>query len=69
MEPASYDEVPFIHQDMLRWWRGRAKTHRHNGELLIEVGAPKRVNLYEGVKRLASFGIKARVVRRHLRSW
>jgi hypothetical protein len=56
----------FTEQDMRRWWRGRCVKHVRNGEVLFEVGEPKRLNLWEGVKRFASFGIKTRVVRRKI---
>ena len=63
---ADYEEEDFTRQDMTRWFRGKMKHHRLDGELLIEVAYPKRTNLYEGVKRLSSFGIKSHVVRRKI---
>lgn len=56
--PVLLDE--FTEQDMRRWWCGRCKKHNINGEIFFEVGG--RVRSCEGAKRLASFGIKAKVV-------
>lgn len=66
MHPEDYDE--FVRPDMVRFWRGKAVHRRVDGELLIDVGAAgdKRFALREGVKRLASFDVHARVVRRTL---
>jgi hypothetical protein len=53
----------YIEQDMRRWWRNHCRKHTTlNGEIFFIV--PGKFNLYEGVKRLASFGVKARVARR-----
>ncbi len=54
----------FTEADMRRWWRGKAIKRCRNGEVYFEVGLPARLNLWGGVKRLASFGIKARVAQR-----
>lgn len=50
--------------DMRRWWRHHCRKHMRQGETYFEVASPVRWNAYEGVKRLASFGVKARVARR-----
>jgi len=55
---------PFTEQDMRRWWRDKCKKHILNGEIYFEVVSPVRYNAREGAKRLASFGVKARVARR-----
>jgi len=52
----------YIEQDMRRWWGGHCLKRERNSETLFIV--PGKFKLYEGVKRLASFGVKARVVRR-----
>lgn len=59
----SLDE--FTEQDMRRWWRGRCVKHVVKGETFFDVGEPKKLNLWEGVRRLASFGVRARVARRN----
>lgn len=54
---------------MFRWWSGMRSFER-DGEMLLDVqkdGYNNKFRLYEGVKRLASFGIKGRVVLRHPR--
>ena len=60
--PEELDE--FTEQDMCRWWRGRCVKRVRDGEMFFEVASPVRFNAREGVKRLASFGVTARVVRR-----
>lgn len=55
---------PIVEADMRRWWRDRCKKHVVHGETYFEVATPIRFNCYEGVKRLASFGVRARVARR-----
>lgn len=55
--------VDYAEQDMRRWWRHRCKKHVVNGEMYFEIGDPKTWAA-ESVKRLASFGVKARVARR-----
>lgn len=54
----------YTRKDMTRWWRGHCKHHQRDGELYIEVTYPIRSNIYEGIKRLASFGVKARAALR-----
>jgi hypothetical protein len=54
----------YVGQDMRRWWRHHCKKTMHNGQIWFDVAAPKAFNLREGVKRLASFGVQARVARR-----
>jgi hypothetical protein len=49
-----------VETDMRRWWRGHCIKRVKNGETYFEVGYPVRYNVQEGVKRLASFGVKAR---------
>ncbi len=51
-----------IEADMRRWWRHVCKKHVRNGEVYFEVGS--RFNVNEGIKRLASFGVKARAANR-----
>jgi hypothetical protein len=51
-------------RDMRRWWGGNCKKRVANGETYFEVCGKFR--LYEGVKRLASFGVRARIARRRL---
>jgi len=62
IESEDFDE--YTEQEMRRWWRHRCKKHQVNGEVFFEVAYPVRFNTREGVKRLASFGVKARIVRR-----
>ena len=63
--PAEYDDL--VRPDMQRWWRRGVKHHYVNGETLVGLAAgDKRIWLPESVKRLASFGVRARVVRRTL---
>ena len=62
--PNELDE--FTEQDMRRWWRNGCKKHVVNGEVFFEVVEPVRLNAREGAKRLASFGVKARVARRRV---
>ncbi len=66
--PESYDDL--VRPDMERWCARRCKHHHQDGELLIEI-APgrRRVMLPEWVKRLASFNVRARVVRRTIRPY
>ncbi len=52
----------YAEQDMRRWWGHHCRKHTGHGEVFFIV--PGKFRLYEGVKRLASFGIKARVARR-----
>lgn len=61
-QPENLDE--FTESDMRRWWRGRCVKHVRDGEMFFEVASPVRFNVSEGVKRLASFGVSARVARR-----
>lgn len=60
----------FIEQDMRRWWQNKCKKivigTDASHEIYFDVATPKHFNLYEGVKRLASFGVKARVARRRV---
>jgi hypothetical protein len=51
-------------QDMRRWWSYGCKKHVHKNDVFFEVAG--KFKLYEGVKRLASFGVKAHVGRRKL---
>lgn len=59
---------PSVESDMRRWWRGHCIKHTTrtclDGNALIEtyfeVGLPVAYNVSEGVKRLASFGVRAR---------
>lgn len=63
--PEAYDDM--VRPDMHRWWRTGVKHHYVNGETLVELAdGTRRVWLPESVKRLASFGVRARVVRRPL---
>ena len=48
--------------DMRRWWDHRCVKVERDGEVWFEVAG--RFKLYEGVKRWASFGVKARIARR-----
>ena len=57
----------FTRQDMTRWWRGCCKHHATDNELLVETTG--RLNLWGGVERLRSFGIRSRVVRRPVDIW
>lgn len=50
-------------QDMRRWWGGGIK-HVKGKDVFFEVAG--KFKLYDGVKRLASFGVKAHVGRRPL---
>jgi len=50
--------------DMRRWWGNECKRHRDESGVFFEV--PGKFKLYEGVKRFASFGVKAHVGRRKL---
>lgn len=59
-EPDKLDD--HTEQDMRRWWRQHAKKHVREGEVFFEVMG--KLNLYGGCKRLWSFGVPARVVRR-----
>ncbi len=61
-QPEEFDE--FTGEDMRRWWRYRCKKIVRSNETYFDVASPKRFNLYEGVRRLASFGVQARVARR-----
>lgn len=64
--PDSYDDL--VRPDMQRWCCNRAKHHHQDGELLIEIPeGRRRVMLPEWVKRLASFNVRARIVRRTIR--
>ena len=54
--PADLDEL--TETDMRRWWRNACKKHTRNGEVYFEVTSS--FNIYGGIKRLASFGVKAR---------
>lgn len=47
-------------QEMRRWWRHHCRKVVRAGEVFFTVGLPVRYNVVEGVKRLASFGIRAR---------
>lgn len=60
--PEQLDEYTEV--EMRRWWRHRCRKITWGGEVFFSVGAPKKMNLYEGVKRLRSFGVDARVARR-----
>lgn len=55
---------PFIGADMRRWWSNRCVKVTRGGETFFKVDTPKRFRCREGVKRLASFGVKARVALR-----
>jgi hypothetical protein len=55
---------PFIEADMRRWWRHHCIKVTRGSETFFKVDTPKRYNSREGVKRLASFGVKARVALR-----
>jgi hypothetical protein len=52
---------PHAEQDMRRWWGGACKKHVRDGVTFFEVAGKFR--MYDGVKRLASFGVKAHVGR------
>ncbi len=52
----------FTEQDMRRWWRHHCKKVTTNGETFFIVA--NRFNAKEGVKRLASFGVNARMALR-----
>lgn len=54
-----------VEQDMRRWWGHACKKHVHCGEVFFEVSG--KFKLYDGVERLASFGVSAHVGRRALR--
>ncbi|KKL87373.1 hypothetical protein LCGC14_1935350 [marine sediment metagenome] len=56
-----------IELDMRRWWGDRVRKHVVDGEVYFEVGAPVEFRTREGVKRLASFGVPARVANRKIR--
>ncbi len=61
------DMWPEAQADMTRWWSGGCRAKTVDGELLLDVQMPDRNNhfrLYEGIKRLASFAVRARVVLR-----
>lgn len=51
-------------KDMRRWWGNNCKKHVRNGVTFFEVAGKFR--MYDGVKRLASFGVKAHVGRQTL---
>ena len=51
----------YVEQDMRRWWQHRCRKIVSGGKTYFIV--PGKFYLYEGVKRLASFGVKARVAR------
>lgn len=53
----------YIERDMRRWWRHNCKKHVADSETWFEI-RDFRTWATESIKRLASFGIKARVVRR-----
>jgi hypothetical protein len=50
--------------DMRRWWGNAVKKHVRDGVTFFEVAG--KFKLYEGVKRFASFGVKAHVGRQKL---
>lgn len=50
----------YAEAEMRRWWQYRCVKITLRGETYFSVGAPKRFRVAEGVKRLASFGVKAR---------
>lgn len=52
----------FVETDMRRWWGHSALKKCVNGEVYFCVSG--KFKLYEGAKRLGSFGVKARVARR-----
>lgn len=54
----------FAEADMRRWWGNACKKHVKGSDVFFEVAG--KFKLYEGVKRLASFGVKAHVGRRKL---
>lgn len=58
----------YAEAEMRRWWRHRCKKHERAGEVFFEVSYPFRLNGYEGVRRLRSFGVTARIARRRLES-
>ena len=60
--PEELDEL--TEGEMRRWWSNRCRAHRKNGETYFEVGSPNHFRVYEGIKRFASFGIKARAANR-----
>lgn len=66
--PEDFDQGTWNHieQDMRRWWRHRCVKHVLGGEVFFQVGDPVKFNLYGGVERLQSFGVRARVVRRNV---
>ena len=63
-EADAVDYEDLARAEMTHWWGDRCKHHRIGQELLVEVGG--QFALREGVKRLKSFGIGAKVVRRDL---
>jgi len=69
IHPDDVDKLDeFCLPDMCRWWQGHAIQRTIGGETWFEVGRAgcKHLALYGGVKRLASFGVRARVARRTL---
>jgi hypothetical protein len=58
------DLSAYAETDMRRWWCHSCKKHVRDGVTFFEVAG--KFKLYEGVKRLASFGVKAHVGRRKL---
>jgi len=62
VNPEDMDE--YAESDMYRWWRHQAKRHIKGEELYYEVASPVKFNVYEGIKRLKSFGIIARAAYR-----
>lgn len=56
----------YIEADIRRWWRHRVVKRVRDGETFFVVAEPVRFNAYEGVKRLGSFGVAARVARREV---
>jgi len=54
----------YTENDMRRWWGHACKKHSQNGEVFFEFGSNVRYKTREGVRRLKSFGINAKVVRR-----
>ena len=62
--PMDFDE--HVEPDMSRWWHGAWRWRRQGDEVWIELADRSWCHLRESVKRLASFGVTARVANRQV---
>lgn len=56
-----------VRTDMNRWWFSAERLRwTPDGELLVWFDPPSNFKVWKGVERLASFGVRASVVRREV---